>query len=86
MQHFLYAIVLAAISHQAISLIYDPEQVGWNLNQNRTATNPLDYWGQWPNHSKLCNRRQFKKMGLTICSLQSIAIELAVSLLYPNAR
>jgi len=34
----------------ARALIYDPEQVGFNLNENKTATDPLDYWGEWPNH------------------------------------
>ncbi|KAI9742079.1 MAG: Cell wall alpha-1,3-glucan synthase ags1 [Cirrosporium novae-zelandiae] len=32
------------------SLRYDPEQVGYNLNENKTATHPLDYWGEWENH------------------------------------
>lgn len=32
------------------ALIYDPEQVGFNLNENKTATDPLDYWGEWTNH------------------------------------
>lgn len=34
----------------ATSLRYDPEQVKYNLNQNQSATDVLDYWGQWPNH------------------------------------
>ncbi|KAL1968942.1 hypothetical protein VTN77DRAFT_776 [Rasamsonia byssochlamydoides] len=33
------------------ALPYDPDQVDFNLNQNQTATNPLDYWGEWPNHT-----------------------------------
>ena len=45
--------LLAATCRLTASLIYDPEQTRWNLNQNQTATNPLDYSGQWPNHSKL---------------------------------
>lgn len=32
-------------------LKFDPEQVGFNLNENKTATNPLDYWGEWQNHA-----------------------------------
>ncbi len=35
-----------------LSLRFHPEQVDWNLNQNRTAIAPLDYWGQWHNHSR----------------------------------
>lgn len=30
------------------ALRFDPEQIEHNLNTNRTATNPLDYWGQRP--------------------------------------
>ncbi|KAI1614097.1 hypothetical protein EDD36DRAFT_417944 [Exophiala viscosa] len=29
---------------------YDPAYVQWNLNQNKTAVNPLDYWGEWSGH------------------------------------
>jgi alpha-1,3-glucan synthase len=30
---------------------YDEAWVEYNLNQNQTATDPLDYWGTWPgNH------------------------------------
>jgi alpha-1,3-glucan synthase len=33
------------------SLKFDVEEVGYNLNENTTALNPLDYWGEWPNHT-----------------------------------
>jgi alpha-1,3-glucan synthase len=33
------------------SLRYDPEHVGFNLNENVTAEDPLDYWGEWDNHT-----------------------------------
>lgn len=33
------------------ALRYDPEQVGFNLNENETARDPMDYWGEWQNHS-----------------------------------
>lgn len=33
------------------SLRYDPTQVDYNLNQNQTAENVLDYWGEWPDHT-----------------------------------
>lgn len=57
MQCLLISIVLATIFRPVTPLIYDPDQVAWNLNQNRTATDPLDYWGEWPNHSKLCKNQ-----------------------------
>ena len=34
----------------AFALRYDPEQVLYNLNNNQTATDPLDYSGQWQDH------------------------------------
>lgn len=37
-------------SSTALALRYDPEQVAFNLNSNHTATNPLDYSGEWQNH------------------------------------
>ncbi|KAG9244410.1 glycoside hydrolase family 13 protein [Calycina marina] len=33
-----------------LSLPYLEEHIDWNLNQNQTATDPLDYWGQWDDH------------------------------------
>ncbi|KAJ5632124.1 hypothetical protein N7490_008463 [Penicillium lividum] len=30
---------------------YDPSLVQYNLNENQTATNPADYWGEWPDHT-----------------------------------
>lgn len=27
------------------------DQVDWNLNVNKTATDPLDYWGEWTDHT-----------------------------------
>ncbi len=32
------------------SLPYFPEHEAYNLNQNKTAASPLEYWGEWPNH------------------------------------
>lgn len=30
---------------------YDPKYVRWNLNQNKDAVDPIDYWGEWEGHS-----------------------------------
>ena len=44
-------IVLSFYLVQIVSLVaglrYDPDQVGFNLNENQTASDPLDYWGEW---------------------------------------
>ena len=33
------------------ALIYQPEEVAYNLNTNQSASDPLQYWGQWQNHT-----------------------------------
>ncbi len=33
------------------ALRYDPAFAQYNLNQNQTAVDPLDYWGEWTGHS-----------------------------------
>lgn len=30
---------------------YDEKLIPYNLNENETATNPAEYWGEWPNHT-----------------------------------
>ena len=32
-------------------LRYSPEHEGYNLNENKDAIHPVDYWGQWENHT-----------------------------------
>lgn len=44
-------LLLSLFSSAAIALIYDAQEVLYNLNTNETATDPLDYWGQWENHT-----------------------------------
>ncbi|KAF2864946.1 hypothetical protein BDV95DRAFT_613098 [Massariosphaeria phaeospora] len=34
-----------------LALRYDPAHEGWNLNLNQSAVHPLDYWGEWENHT-----------------------------------
>jgi alpha-1,3-glucan synthase len=33
------------------SLKFDYQEIEYNLNENKTASKPLEYWGEWPNHS-----------------------------------
>ena len=42
---------LLIIASSAYALRYDPSQVAWNLNQNESATDPLDYAGSWDDHA-----------------------------------
>jgi alpha-1,3-glucan synthase len=38
------------LSAQTTALRYSSEHVGFNLNENETALDPLDYWGEWQEH------------------------------------
>ena len=87
MQPLYTLLSLAVVFRFAASLVYDPEQVRWNLNQNQTATDPLDYWGEWPNHSEHSSHStRFQGHRLTFCSIQPLAYQLAFPLLHPYAR
>ncbi|BFZ64122.1 hypothetical protein YB2330_005261 [Saitoella coloradoensis] len=48
---FAACIVLLVLNSLRLeALRYDPDQALYNLNQNETAVDPLDYWGQWSDH------------------------------------
>jgi alpha-1,3-glucan synthase len=47
----LFILSILALLPQLFAARYDPLQVQFNLNQNQSATNPLDYWGEWSNHT-----------------------------------
>ncbi|KAL9022864.1 MAG: hypothetical protein Q9180_008527, partial [Flavoplaca navasiana] len=42
---------LALLSFGVEALRWSPEHVGYNLNENRDAIDPTDYWGEWQNHT-----------------------------------
>ncbi|KAF2715738.1 glycosyltransferase family 5 protein [Pleomassaria siparia CBS 279.74] len=42
---------LSLLAVSILALRYDPVHEGWNLNLNQTAADPLDYWGEWENHT-----------------------------------
>ena len=43
--------LLALFPPLAQTLRWAPEFVGYNLNENREATKPTDYWGEWEDHT-----------------------------------
>ncbi|KAM7188085.1 family 5 putative glycoside hydrolase family 13/Glycosyltransferase [Rhypophila sp. PSN 637] len=47
-QSFFISTLLFAYS--CLSLPHIPEYEAYNLNQNKTAVSPLDYWGEWTDH------------------------------------
>jgi alpha-1,3-glucan synthase len=44
-------LALGLVAGLAQSLRFDETQIRFNLNQNRSAENPLEYWGQWDQHT-----------------------------------
>jgi len=47
----LIAVLLAILIAPVLPLKYDPREDAYNLNTNTEAQHPLDYWGQWENHT-----------------------------------
>ena len=44
-------LLLFLLSSAAQALRYDSQQLLYNLNTNESATDPLNYWGIWDNHT-----------------------------------
>ncbi|KAL5341190.1 hypothetical protein BJX70DRAFT_395913 [Aspergillus crustosus] len=42
--------LIALLARSATCWPYDEALVDYNVNENRTATNPAEYWGEWPDH------------------------------------
>lgn len=42
--------LVAALATTAACWPYDEALLRYNINENKTATNPVDYWGTWPDH------------------------------------
>jgi alpha-1,3-glucan synthase len=51
MPSFHCCLFLAVLSCTALALEYTEDQVPWNLNQNANAQSPVEYWGEWENHT-----------------------------------
>lgn len=48
--HILLLLVSAWLAGIGCALRFDSSQANWNLNQNESASDPLDYWGEWSGH------------------------------------
>jgi alpha-1,3-glucan synthase len=49
---FWKCLIVLLIALPSISALqWHPDHVGYNLNENVTATHPRDYWGEWDNHT-----------------------------------
>lgn len=46
-----YVLAFLCLIASGLALRYDPAQEGYNLNLNKTAVDPLNYWGEWEDHS-----------------------------------
>ena len=58
--HLFLSFVLSCFFVSISALRYDPSELPWNLNQNETATDPLDYYGSWENHSYTPSPRNWR--------------------------
>jgi alpha-1,3-glucan synthase len=47
MMSMFLSVVLLSLSTLSLSYRYDPAYLQYNLNTNQTATDPIDYWGEW---------------------------------------
>lgn len=47
---FLLSLLVTVLLSVTAALRYDPQHEGLNLNENKTAIDPLDYWGAWKDH------------------------------------
>lgn len=43
--------LLALLPYATTAIRYEPQFEQWNLNQNKQATHPRDYYGMWENHT-----------------------------------
>lgn len=42
---------LASLFVRGSAYRFDPAYTKYNTNENKTAVDPLDYWGEWSGHS-----------------------------------
>lgn len=48
MAHLICWLLIIGCIH---ALRFSEDEIGYNLNENETAINPLEYYGEWSNHS-----------------------------------
>lgn len=44
------SLILISLSVLGVCWPYDESLISYNINENETATNPAEYWGEWPDH------------------------------------
>lgn len=43
-------LILSLLSTLVLSWPWDDSLSDYNINENKSATSPVDYWGEWPDH------------------------------------
>ena len=51
MAHLQSLLLLWFLSTLSFALRYDQQYLGYNLNENQNAVDPVDYYGNWENHT-----------------------------------
>ncbi|KAJ5639927.1 uncharacterized protein N7484_007789 [Penicillium longicatenatum] len=46
-----FSFLLFLLSQSASALRYDQQLLQWDLDENKTAQNVVDYWSKWPEHT-----------------------------------
>ena len=55
-----FAVIFTLWSVATSAFRYDEKYVRWNLNENQQAINPLEYWGEWTDHSYTPSPRNWR--------------------------
>ena len=50
MKSYVWFLLVAAFFSFSGAYRYDPAYTEYNLNQQKNAVDPLDYWGEWSGH------------------------------------
>ena len=46
-----FVFIVALFSAIPAAFKYDPAYIQYNLNENKTAVDPVDFWGEWTGHT-----------------------------------
>lgn len=79
-------VLLACLLTSCLALRYDAAQVAFNLNENTTATDPAQYWGESlpsPHPRRAKDKRLTRSRSMAGPHIQPLAYQLALPLLHP---
>ena len=57
---------ILASMYVVLAMKYDPYFADWNMNVNQTATEVLDFYAEWPNHTYTASPQNWRIPAYTI--------------------